>query len=65
MNNKIVKKAEATPKTVSIEIEGLEVTLRFAEREEPAVRECIIDILTGAYEKKRLDEGFEELKSKN
>ena len=64
MNNKM-KKIEASPNSVSIEVMGLEVTLSFAEREDCGVRECIIDILTGAYEKKRLTDTSEELLSKN
>lgn len=53
MNNKL-KKIEASPNSLSIQIMDLEVTLSFAEREDSGVRERIIDILSGAYEKKRL-----------
>jgi len=41
---------------IEMELSGVRIRLRFAEKEEPGVRKRIIDILSDEYEKRRLGE---------
>ncbi len=47
---------EPTTPTVEMEIQGVHLTLTFAQTEVKQVREQILDILQNSYEKKRLGE---------
>ncbi len=47
---------EPATSTVEMEIQGVHLTLTFAQTEVKQVREQILDILQNSYEKKRLGE---------
>ncbi len=48
------KMMKDTPDMLNTMINGMEVTLVFAEREDPDLKERIIDIITDEYKKKKL-----------
>ncbi len=55
MKDRDVKKVkQQDPEAVDMEIQGVEITLVFAKEDNAGLRERIVDILTDAYEKKRL-----------
>ena len=64
MKNKL-KKKEKHPDFIEMEINGVKMQLKFAEKEEPGIKESIIEILYDSYEKKRLEEMSGEKPGKN
>ena len=54
---KIIKKNEGKlPDSMEMEISGVKIQLRFAEKESPGIKDRVIEILSDEYEKRRLGE---------
>lgn len=51
---------EKYPNSVELNFSGVRMTLSFAVKEDPTVKESVVEILTDAYEKKRLGENSGE-----
>lgn len=60
----IIKKEEKLPDSVEMEISGVKIQLRFAEKERPGIKDRVIEILSDEYEKKRLRETSGEILGK-
>lgn len=54
LKNIIIK--EKHPASIELNFSGVRMTLSFAVKEDPTVKESVVEILTDAYEKKRLGE---------
>lgn len=52
----IIKNEGKRPDSVEMEISGVKIQLRFAEKERPGIKDRVIEILSDEYEKRRLGE---------
>ena len=52
----IIKNEGKLPDSVEMEISGVKIQLRFAEKESPGIKDRVIEILLDEYEKRRLGE---------
>lgn len=60
----IIKNECKHPDSVEVEFSGVRIRLSFAEKEEPGIKDRMIEILSDAYEKRRLGENCGEKLSK-
>ena len=60
----IIKNEGKLPDSVEMEISGVKIQVRFAEKERPGIKDRVIEILSDEYEKRRLGETSGEKLSK-
>lgn len=52
----IIKNEDRLPDSVEMEIGGVKIQLRFADKERSGIKDRVIEILSDEYEKRRLGE---------
>lgn len=52
----IIKNEGKLTDSVEMQISGVKIQLRFAEKENPGIKDRVIEILSDGYEKRRLGE---------